>query len=271
MQTFKNVLILLGAIFIPLATMIFTWFYPEGGPVLAGQALLLVVAAAFAVKKNFTAMGVYLAGFLFLWTVYPYARMMLCLAGDGKAFGALHSVSSRVLEYRELNGRLPADLSELNLPELTVYSYESDDRKIHRHRIAGVELRPGAGLENFKVLFSTYIARGHAVNVAVTGDFNGFDPAKGRMSDTGANGFYWALELPLPPGRYSFRIVADGRQGPLETVDVDHATRHANAAAAARPLLAGDTGKWLYDPRTGLVALGCSGVDTKHRRPWYAY
>ena len=31
-----------------------------------------------------------------------------------------------------------------------------------------------------------------------------------------------------------------------------------------------DEGKWLYNPRTGDVVLGCSGVDTKHRRPWYS-
>lgn len=32
-----------------------------------------------------------------------------------------------------------------------------------------------------------------------------------------------------------------------------------------------DEGKWLYNPRTGDLVLGCSGVDTKHRRPWYMY
>ncbi|MDD5208358.1 MAG: hypothetical protein PHV36_03150 [Elusimicrobiales bacterium] len=33
----------------------------------------------------------------------------------------------------------------------------------------------------------------------------------------------------------------------------------------------GDEGKWLYDPRTGTLVLGCSGVDTKLRRPWYKH
>lgn len=32
-----------------------------------------------------------------------------------------------------------------------------------------------------------------------------------------------------------------------------------------------DLGKWLYDPQTGAVVLGCSGTDTKHGRPWYVY
>lgn len=32
-----------------------------------------------------------------------------------------------------------------------------------------------------------------------------------------------------------------------------------------------DIGKWIYDPKTGMVKLGCSGTDTKHDRPWYFY
>ncbi len=196
-------------------------------------------------------------------------KMMFALASDTRGYGALHNLRRHIWDYSLANGRLPADLSGFKVPELKLYSFETGDRGMHRHRISGVELRPGAGLENFSVMFSTYISGGHAGKVSVLGDFNGYDPVKGLMSDKGANGFSWGLEVPLPPGRYSFKIAADGREGPLETIDVNYATQHPNVSAGKMPELAGDSGKWLYDPQTGLLVIGCSGRETKSRALWY--
>ena len=72
MKTFKNVLILIGALFIPLATLVvcFSWAHAEGRAAPGGQALLLLLAVVFAFKRNFVATGLYLAGILFIMLVY---------------------------------------------------------------------------------------------------------------------------------------------------------------------------------------------------------
>ncbi|HBL18139.1 MAG TPA: hypothetical protein DD417_15645 [Elusimicrobia bacterium] len=62
----------------------------------------------------------------------------------------------------------------------------------------------------------------------------------------------------------------DVREGPRETVAIDHATLHPGIHTTHAGLPE-DEGKWIYDPETGLVVLGCFGVDTKHRRPWHQY
>lgn len=199
---------------------------------------------------------------------YRQVSMLRALDSDTRAYRALHALRRQIREYNLANGRLPADLSGFEAPELKLYSFKDDDRRMHSHRISGVELRPGAGLENFSVIFSTYVSGGRASGAAVLGDFNGYDPEKGRMADSAGTGFSWELEVPLAPGRHSFRIAVNGRDGPEETVDLNHAAAHPNAAAVFRGV-PGDGGKWLYDPRTGLLAIGCSGRDTKSRGAWY--
>lgn len=200
--------------------------------------------------------------------VYRQVGILRALDSDTKAYRALHELRRQIWEYSLANGRLPADLSGFEVPELKLYSFENGDKGMHKHRISGVELRPGAGLENFSVLFSTYVSGGHASRAAVLGDFNGYDPEKGRMADSAGTGYYWELEVPLAPGRHSFRIDVGGKEGSVETVELNHATVHPNAAAVFRGL-PGDGGKWIYDPQTGLLAIGCSGRETKHRGVWY--
>lgn len=115
---------------------------------------------------------------LILW---PKLVMLRCLSSDVRAFGALSELRGKVAAYRETHGRFPADLAEVGVPALDLYSYDPKSDRVHRHhRIRETVVRPGA-------------------------------------------------EMPL------------------------------------------DEGKWIYDPQTGLVLLGCSGTDTKHRRPWYFY
>jgi 1,4-alpha-glucan branching enzyme len=49
----------------------------------------------------------------------------------------------------------------------------------------------------------------HAGFVCVAGTFNGWDPAATPLTRR-ADGS-WAVTLDLPPGRYEFKFVADGR------------------------------------------------------------
>jgi len=118
--------------------------------------------------------------------------MLRMLSADAEALGAILDLRASVQQYIKDSGKPPADLSEIALPELKLYCYDSDENlKLHRHgRISEVELRPGGGLEGFSAITFTY---------------------------------------------------------------------------------SGDEGKWLYDPWTGAVVLGCSGVDAKLRQPWYKH
>ncbi|TBR18075.1 hypothetical protein EPO15_15580 [bacterium] len=47
-----------------------------------------------------------------------------------------------------------------------------------------------------------------------------------------------------------------------------HAHRLIDQEAPLVGAADGDEGKWLYDPQTGRVVLGCTAVETKLRRPW---
>jgi 1,4-alpha-glucan branching enzyme len=51
-----------------------------------------------------------------------------------------------------------------------------------------------------------------AAAVAVVGDFNGWDPARGAMSKT-ANG-WWEVHLTIEPGQYQYGFVIDGEHVP---------------------------------------------------------
>ena len=205
---------------------------------------------------------------IYLWLA-PQIVMLRCLAGDAVAFSAISEAREKVWAFREKHGRLPADLAEAGVPALDLYSYDGDGRGVHRHRrISETELRPGAGREGFKVHFSTYVPGGRVRTASVVGDFNGFDPDKGRMTDSAQTGYGWDYEAEVPLGLHSYRFVIDGREGPLVTAVFDHAMK-ADGAYPVHPDMPGDEGRWIYDPETGLVVLGCSGVDTKHRRPWH--
>ncbi len=43
------------------------------------------------------------------------------------------------------------------------------------------------------------------------------------------------------------------------------------ALSASTSAYSGADGKWLYDPLTGAVALGCYGTFTHNGQPWYRY
>lgn len=214
-----------------------------------------------------------LAGLLFLalcLIAWPKIVMIRCLSHDALAFSALYGLRARVAEYRQKHGRFPEELSEVGVPDLELYCYDSSRDTIHRHRRVYEALsRPGLGLEGFKVRFSTEPRKGEAKSVLLLADFNGFDPDRGRMAvstDTW-HAQTWVFEAEISTGPHSFRFVLDGREGPLETVTIDHAALHPSIRVTHTGLPE-DEGKWVYDPQTGLVALSCSGVDTSKRRPW---
>jgi chromosome partitioning protein len=58
------------------------------------------------------------------------------------------------------------------------------------------------------VLFSTLYPRAQIVQIA--GDFNNWQPQEAPLQKMGDSGV-WQIKLPLPPGKYRYRLVVDGR------------------------------------------------------------
>jgi 1,4-alpha-glucan branching enzyme len=52
-----------------------------------------------------------------------------------------------------------------------------------------------------------------ATTVSIVGDFNGWNPVALPMRRS-ADGARWEVDLVLPPGRYSYAFVVDGRLSP---------------------------------------------------------
>ncbi len=50
----------------------------------------------------------------------------------------------------------------------------------------------------------------HADDVAIAGDFNSWHPGKTKMKRVGESGV-WQAKMELPPGRYRYRLVVDGK------------------------------------------------------------
>jgi 1,4-alpha-glucan branching enzyme len=50
----------------------------------------------------------------------------------------------------------------------------------------------------------------HAATVALVGDFNGWNTTTHQMKRGRGNS--WTLEVDLPPGRYQYKFVVDGRE-----------------------------------------------------------
>ena len=58
------------------------------------------------------------------------------------------------------------------------------------------------------VLFSFYAPAAKSVTIA--GSFNAWDSGKDRLAGPDKNGV-WTIVLPLPPGRYEYLFIVDGK------------------------------------------------------------
>lgn len=202
--------------------------------------------------------------------LYPQMVMIACLGHDSQAFGGLQELRGKVAAHRESTGRFPERLEDVGLPEMTVFSYgPQPEERIHWHKVTKVETRRGAGAAGFTVEFSTSPGPWEKPfsSVAILGDFNGFDPAKGTLARA-PDGDGWSLAVAMSTGPHAYRWLIDGRERPLETRVFDHSLLGDWSARPARPQFQDLDGVWVYDPETGLVVLACDGGDTKHRRPW---
>jgi hypothetical protein len=80
------------------------------------------------------------------------------------------------------------------------------------HRSATPERTAGPALSGDTVYIMRFaIAAGAAHSVSVVGDFNGWAKHATPLSPVGRHGV-WVAEVPLPPGRYEYAFIVDGKQ-----------------------------------------------------------
>jgi 1,4-alpha-glucan branching enzyme len=72
----------------------------------------------------------------------------------------------------------------------------------------GSEFKGGPQVLPDGVIFRLY--EPDAERVFLVGDFNDWDPTADPMTDENGDG-EWTLYLPLPPGRYEYKFVVDGK------------------------------------------------------------
>ena|SRR5687768_10046933 len=60
--------------------------------------------------------------------------------------------------------------------------------------------------------FQFVLVAPRAASVALVGDFNDWDPARTPMRTSRDGGGLWATVVPLPPGRYRYAFLINGRE-----------------------------------------------------------
>jgi 1,4-alpha-glucan branching enzyme len=64
---------------------------------------------------------------------------------------------------------------------------------------------------DIKIVRFTYRPLKRVKSINLVGDFNNWDTSKTPMIDPDRNGIYEVM-LPLPPGKYSYKILIDGKK-----------------------------------------------------------
>lgn len=77
--------------------------------------------------------------------------------------------------------------------------------------LLAVLFRPGSGTGEETRPVRLRLAAPASSQVAVVGDFNDWDPRGTPLRPTGEQGI-WTVELRLPPGRYNYTFLIDGRR-----------------------------------------------------------
>jgi hypothetical protein len=79
--------------------------------------------------------------------------------------------------------------------------------ELHRPAGAAAAARTASDLRTVRFV----LAAPGAADVALVGDFNGWDAAATRLQPVGSGGV-WTVEVPLTPGRHEYAFVVDGHE-----------------------------------------------------------
>ncbi|MDO8803267.1 MAG: hypothetical protein Q7R35_02455 [Elusimicrobiota bacterium] len=244
METFKNILIMFGAIFIPLATIGvgLGWYYAEGSPALVGQTLLLLLAVVFALKRNFAAMGLYLAGILFLMVVYPKLEDFESYAREGRMAGQFSELRSRLAGIKTADGSYPGTITQVP-PPLKLRSGHKNTSAIDTVR-----------LPDEAYLYPPQIPAGEKLRVTL------------RQEGTNREQSYtWSGDnkqplLLYPGGTYFYEI---RRESPAALVS------SGTVKVPVPPDFNVDSGKYAYDRTHGHFFINCTHTGKQQRAPWW--
>ncbi|MFH1619598.1 MAG: hypothetical protein ABIG11_06795 [bacterium] len=299
-------MLFLSAVIAPLAMEVLFFIGPiwaDGSKVLgygffvfAGSALFAAILSRFRRKAGETDSGLQalnkacrsnaylvLIPAIILAVFLPKTAMLFCLSSDSRNLGRLYSLRTAIGKFQSVNGRYPSELSELGIevPELSIWAWDEIRDDHHRHRASGdVLLMPGLGKRELMATFcaDAYVRKKRIVNgvlrtvsvpvgkASLVGDFNDYDPAAHPMK---RNQTRMEITVPLKPGTYEYGFIMDGNETPRRQADTRERLVTENVFTTRAPV--DDAGKWIYDPETGRIIIGCTGRTKKNGTPWYQY
>lgn len=244
METFKNVLILLSAMLIPLLTLIFGlgWAYGEGRVAMGGQGLLLLLAAVFALKRNFTAMGLYLAGIVFLLLVYPKMGDFESYSREGRISGQLSEFRSRLAGLATPDGAYPEVAPKAAAP-LKLRSGHENTSAVYAVRL------PEAAY-----LYPPQIKERERLRVTLRQEGAGWEQNYAWSAEN-----RWPLLL-YPGGTYIYEV---RREDPAALVSSGTVT------VPVPPDFKIDSGEYAYDRAHGNLFINCTHSGRQRMHPWW--
>lgn len=247
MATLKNLLILLGALVIPLAVAVvgFNWFHAGPAPAYAGYALLLSLAAVFGFKRNRTAMGLYLASTLVLMIVYPKLAGLESYGREGRMLGQLSELRMRLEEVRAAQGAYPATAAALTAKPLDLL-----DGHPVTSAVETVRLPPEA------YLLPPAAPEAELLSVVVR-----------AQGSTRERRRFWSREertpiLLYPGGTYAYEV----RRGQGVAFIAS-----GTVTVPLPPDFKADGGTYVYDPAAGQVFINCTHERRQQVEPWWSF
>ncbi|MFA6030894.1 MAG: hypothetical protein WC969_13640 [Elusimicrobiota bacterium] len=247
MTTLKNLLVLLGALFIPLVVMVvgFNGFHAGPAPAYAGYGLLLALAAVFGFKRNFTAMGLYLGSVFVLMIVYPKLAGLESYGREGRMLGQLSELRMHLEELKAAQGAYPATAEALAAKPLDLLDGHSVTSAVE-----SVRLPPEA-----------YLAPPSAPEtelLAVVVRAQGSEREYRR---------FWSREertpiLLYPGGTYAYEV----RRGQGVAFIAS-----GTVTVPLPPDFKVDGGAYVYDSATGQVFINCTHDRRQQVEPWWTF
>lgn len=246
METLKNVLIMLGAILIPLITLAvgLSGGYAEGRAAMVGQALLLLLAAGFAFKKKFLAMGLYLAGILFVATMYPKIEAFSSYSREGSTLGQLSELRSSLAGMKTADGTSPDAILKVTTP-LRLKNGHKDTSAIYTVR-----------LPDEAYLFPPEIPAGETLRVTLKQEGADWEQDYAWTREN-----KWPLLL-YPGGTYIYEI---RRENPARLVS------SGTVKVPVPPGFNVDSGEYAYDQAHGWIFINCTHSGRQHVIPWWTW
>ncbi len=242
MGTFKNVIILLGAFFIPLGTAGFAFNNPESRAELCVYALLLLSAVYLAYKKKFFAMVLYLAGIVFVLVFVPKVRGLGIYFAEGSALGQLCMMRIHIDEKKKADGVYPQILEKEPQPLRLGQGHKSS---------SAIDL---ASLSDENYLFPPEMQAGDEFLVTTLQE-----GSEQEQVHTWNRESTWPVFL-YPGLKHTYAV----RRAKTELL-----VSSGTLTAPLPPGFIPDSGRYTYDQAHGHFFINCTHLDNSKGRTWW--